>query len=183
MTVIRRGRLTDAANYTSDWTSPDQLVRVPLGMLWFDDTLGHFKRSPQPWFVDGAVISYPQDWMAVHRGKGWRPCALLPPVLSDVYTGRVIASKRAIVAGVNLPERDLAAPQPNRYQPPTQKDVFQPEPDQQVVGERMNRLTGEKEPRAIAKSYGCNDYGHIYTIRNGTPVFGRRAAGEWCLQH
>ena len=174
MTVIRRGKLPGAANYNGEWTSPDQLVRAPLGVLWFDDTLGHFKRSPQPWFVDGAMISYPKDWMAAHRENGQRPYVLLPPVFSDVYTGRVIAPEEAIVAGSNLPKRDLKAAQPNRYRPPTQKDVFKPEPSQRVVGERINPLTGEKEPRTIAKSYGCDggvDYGHIYTMRSGTPAF------------
>jgi hypothetical protein len=42
------------------------------------------------------------------------------------------------------------------------------------VGKRINPLTGETEPRAIPKSYGCDggvDYGHIYTMRSGTPAF------------
>ena len=172
LTVVRRGELEGAANYTGDWSSPDQLVRAPLGVLWFDDTLGHFKRSPQPWFVNGVMISYPKDWMAIHRVKRRPPYDLLPPVLSDIYTGRVISPDEAIVSELKLPKRDLKAPQPNQYRPPTQKDAWKPK--QPVAGQRMNPLTGEKEPRSIPKSYGCDggvDYGYIYTMRSGTPAF------------
>lgn len=172
MTVIRRGALPGAANYTGDWSSPDELVRAPLGVLWFDDTLGHFKRSPQPWFVDGVMISYPKDWMAIHRENRRPPYDLLPPVYSDVYTGRVISADETAVADLEFPRRDLKQSQPNQYRPPTQRDAWKPE--QPVVGQRVNPLTGEQEPRAIPKSYGCDggvDYGHIYTMRSGTPAF------------
>ena len=172
LTIIRRDKLQGAANYTGDWSSSDELVRAPLGVLWFDDTLGHFKRSPQPWFVDGAMISYPKDWMAIHRDKRRPPYDLLPPVYSDVYTGRIISPDEAIVAGLKIPKRDLKEAQPTQYRPPKQKDDWKPE--QPVAGKRINPLTGEKEPRSIPKSYGCDggvDYGHIYTMRSGTPAF------------
>ncbi|MCA9071244.1 MAG: PQQ-binding-like beta-propeller repeat protein, partial [Planctomycetaceae bacterium] len=86
-TVIRRGALPGAANYRGGWSSPDERVRAPVGVLWFDDALGHFKRSPQPWFVDGVMVSYPKDWMEKHRANKKPPYRLLPPVFSDVYTG------------------------------------------------------------------------------------------------
>jgi hypothetical protein len=147
-------------------------VRAPLGVLWFDDTLGHFKRSPQPWFVDGVMISYPKDWMEKHRASRKPPYDLLPPVFSDVYTGRVLSNDEAIVAGLEFPRRDLKESQPSQYRPPTQRDAWKPQ--QPIIGERVNPLTGEKEPRAIPKSYGCDggvDYGNIFTMRSGTPAF------------
>ena len=56
--IFTRQSLPGSTNYTGGWgESPDALVRAPLGVLWFDDTLGHFKRSPQPSFVDGVMIS------------------------------------------------------------------------------------------------------------------------------
>jgi len=40
MTVVRRrGSLPGAINYTGGWSSLDQRVKAPLGVLWFDDTL------------------------------------------------------------------------------------------------------------------------------------------------
>ena len=59
--VRREGRLAGAANYTGGWISKEERVSAPLGLLWFDDTLSHFKRSPQPMFVDGVMMSYSKD--------------------------------------------------------------------------------------------------------------------------
>lgn len=171
-TVRRDGPLEGSANYVGGWSSPDERVRSPLGVLWFDDTLGHFKRSPQPWFVDGVMISLPKDWMARHRKERNPPYKLLPPVVSDVYTGRIVSLGEPMLSRIKLPERDRDAPQPSQYRPPRQKDAWKPK--QPVVGERVNPLTGKKEPRAIPKSYGCDggvDYGFLYTMRSGTPAF------------
>lgn len=170
--VYRRGALRGATNYTGGWTSPDEHVRAPLGVLWFDDALGHFKRSPQPWFVDGVMISQPKDWMEKHRTGRRPPYDLLPPVVSDVYTGRVIESGEAILSQVRLPKREATAQQPSQYRPPTQLDAWKPK--QPIIGERTNPLTGKKEPRTIPKSYGCDggvDYGNFFTMRSGTPAF------------
>ncbi|MEO8498512.1 MAG: hypothetical protein ABI614_25900, partial [Planctomycetota bacterium] len=170
--LIRNGGLEGAVNYTGGWASPDEHVSAPLGVLWFDDTLGHFKRSPQPWFVDGVMISLPKDWMEKHRTGRKPPYDLLPPVVSDVYTGRVIEPGEAMLSQVKLPEREVTDPQPSQYRPPTQLDAWKPK--QPIVGERINPLTGEKEPRAIPKSYGCDggvDYGNLFTMRSGTPAF------------
>jgi len=70
-TIVRRsGGLPGATNYTGGWQpSLDTRVRAPLGVLWFDDGLGHFKRSPQPKFIDGLMISYPKNWH-LERFKG-----------------------------------------------------------------------------------------------------------------
>jgi hypothetical protein len=35
-------------------------------------------------------------------------------------------------------------------------------------------MTGLREPRLFPKKYGCDggvDYGHVYTMRSGTPAF------------
>ena len=54
--LVREGPLPGSADYTGGWTANrDDLVRAPLGVLWFDDDLGLFKRSPQPIFVVGEV--------------------------------------------------------------------------------------------------------------------------------
>ncbi|MCA9121030.1 MAG: PQQ-binding-like beta-propeller repeat protein [Planctomycetaceae bacterium] len=170
--VHRDGSIEGAVNYTGGWSSPDEHVRAPLGVLWFDDTLGHFKRSPQPWFVDGVMISLPKDWMEKHRTGRKPPYDLLPPVVSDVYTGRVIEPGEALLSQVRLPARVQDGPQPSQYRPPTQVDAWKPK--QPIIGDRINPLTGEKEPRTIPKSYGCDggvDYGNFFTMRSGTPAF------------
>ncbi|QDU96082.1 outer membrane protein assembly factor BamB family protein [Lignipirellula cremea] len=170
--VRRRGALEGAVNYTGGWSSPDDRVRAPLGVLWFDDALGHFKRSPQPWFVDGVMISYPKDWMERHRAQREPPYRLLPPVFSDVYTGRILAADEPAVTQLEFPRRDLNEVQLRQYRPPTQRDDWKPE--QPKVGERINPLTGVKEPRAFPKSYGCDggvDYGNFFTMRSGTPAY------------
>ena len=172
LTIIRRGGLAGAANYTGGWTSSEQRVRAPLGVLWFDDTLGHFKRSPQPMFFNGVMVSYVKDWMARHREGRKVPYDLLPPVLSDVYTGRVLKPDEKAAAWPDLPKRDIAAAQPNQYRPPYQKDDWSP--GQPEAGERVNPLTGETERRTFPKDYGCDggvDYGALYTMRSGTAAF------------
>ena len=69
-------------------------MKAPLGVLWFDDTLGHFKRSPQPKFIDGVMITSDKDWLDASTRKGQVDYRLLPPVFSDVYTGRVLDGGR-----------------------------------------------------------------------------------------
>ena len=171
-TVRRTGGLAGAANYTGGWVSEEERVKAPLGLLWFDDTLSHFKRSPQPMFIDGVMISYTKDWMARHREGRKVPYDLLPPVLSDVYTGRVLTAEEQSKLLPALPRRDLAEAQPNQYRPPYQTNDWAPE--KPVPGERINPLTGVKEPRTFPKSYGCDggvDYGALYTMRSGTAAF------------
>jgi outer membrane protein assembly factor BamB len=173
LTILRReGALSGAANYTGGWTSAEERVKAPLGLLWFDDTLGHFKRSPQPYFFDGLMISYCKDWMARHREGRKVPYDLLPAMLSDVYTGRVLSEEEQTKQLPNVPTRDRTAAQPNQYRPPYQTDDWKPE--KPVPGERVNPLTGEREPRTFPKSYGCDggvDYGPLYTMRSGTAAF------------
>jgi hypothetical protein len=174
LVLQRVGALPGASNYSGDWTaSPDELVKFPLGVLWFDDTLAHFKRSPQPVFVDGLMISRPKDWHAPRtKGNYAVDYPLLPPVLSDIYTGRVIADDEATEVRASLPATDPAKAEPSQYRPPRQADAWKPE--QPVVGTRNNPLSGEAEPRSFPKTYGCDggvDYGNFFTLRSGTAAF------------
>lgn len=172
--VKRQGALAGANEYSGDWAlSEDQLVRFPLGVLWFDDTLAHFKRSPQPRFNQGEMISRPKDWRAPRvKGNYKIDYPLLPPVLSDIYTGRVLDDSERIDLRNQLTATSPSIPEPSQYRPPRQQDDWKPK--KPVVGERKNPITGEMEPRAFLKTYGCDggvDYGDLYTLRSGTAAF------------
>jgi outer membrane protein assembly factor BamB len=172
--VIRRvGALPGAAEYQGEYAlCEDELVRFPLGVLWFDDTLAHFKRSPQPLFRNGVMISRPKDWHAPRiKGNYSVDYPLLPPVLSDMYTGRVFGDAEQAELRKSLPKSD-GSPQISYYHAPHQKTALNPDPP--VVGERVNPLTGKKEARVFPKTYGCDggvDYGAFYTLRSGTAAF------------
>ncbi len=167
--VRREGALPGATDYRGGWSSADERVRAPLGVLWFGDELGHFKRSPQPQFLSGVMVSRPKDWRSkVRRGKGY---VLAPATFSDVYTGRILHESEAQEVRAEFAHA-VDAPQPSQYRPPTQTDAWKPPPP--VAGERVNPLTGKKEPRAFPKSYGCDggiDYGFVYTMRSATPAY------------
>lgn len=174
LTVItREGALPGSTNYEADWQqSPDERVKAPLGVLWFDDTLGHFKRSPQPKFIDGVMISTDKDWLDASNRKGKQDYRLRPAVFSDVYTGRVLAAAEEPELRRRHGQVDLQTVQPSQYRPPTQKDDWKP--GAPVAGTRVNPLTGEYETREFPKSYGCDggfDYGLLYTLRSGTAAF------------
>jgi hypothetical protein len=144
-----------------------------LGVLWFDDGLSHFKRSPQPKFIDGLMISYRKDWHA-ERKKGTYKVdyPLFDAELSDVYTGRVLGKHEAVNVRQKLEKSDPDGREPSQYRPPKQKNEWKP--DAPSPGKRVNPLTGETEPRTFPKSYGCDgglDYGNIFTMRSGTPAF------------
>lgn len=173
--VTREGALEGSTNYKGEFqTSPDELVKAPFGVLWFDDTLGHFKRSPQPKFVDGVMVSTDKTWLDASTRKGKLDYRLQPSVFSDVYTGRMLdaAEVPASSRSVAHTPAELEKVQQNQYRPPTQKDDWKPAAP--VAGTRVNPLTGDYEPRAFPKSYGCDggfDYGHLYTMRSGTAAF------------
>lgn len=178
LAVIRRvGALPGSADYKGDYAfCEDTLVRFPLGVLWFDDTLSHFKRSPQPVFTDGVMISRPKDWHAPRiKGDYSIDYPLMRPVLSDIYTGRVFDDSEQLSLRKSLPPPDLKTPQKSYYHAPHQTKALLPNPpDPALAGERVNPLTGAREPRVIPKTYGCDggvDYGMFYTLRAGTAAF------------
>lgn len=171
--IVREGALAGSTNYKGDFqTSPDELVKAPLGVLWFDDTLGHFKRSPQPKFIDGVMVSTDKDWLDITNRKGKQDYKLQPAVFSDVYTGRVLDATEAPELRQSNSQVDREKVQQSQYRPPTQKDDWKP--GAPVAGTRVNPLTGDYEARAFPKSYGCDggfDYGLLYTMRSGTAAF------------
>ncbi len=159
--LSRNGALPGTSDYTGQWSSPDERVKAPLGVLWYNDSVRQFKRSPQPKIVNGVMISQPKAWLTTKR-----PYSLEEPTFADVYTGRVLSQEEVLAAIKILPERD-SGPQPAQYRP------FEVDEDK-VWGERINPVTGLKEPRVIPKSYGCEpgvDYGHMITMRSGTGAF------------
>jgi len=159
--LSRNGALPGTSNYTGQWSSPDERVKAPLGVLWYNDSVRQFKRSPQPKIIDGVMISQPKAWLTTER-----PYSLEEPTFADVYTGRVLSKEEALAALGTLPEKD-GGPQPAHYGPSrVDKD--------KVWGKRFNPVTGLKEPRVFPKSHGCEpgmDYGHMITIRSGTGAF------------
>jgi outer membrane protein assembly factor BamB len=172
--VIRtRSALADSTNYLADWKpSEDPHVRAPLGVLWFDDSLSHFKRSPQPKVVDGVMISSDKDWLDASTRKGKLDYRLLAPKFSDIYTGRLLDEYEAPDLRKQYGTVDETTVQQSQYRPPTQTNDWKP--GQPNTGLRTNPLTGEQEPRTFPKSYGCDggfDYGSIYTFRSGTAAF------------
>lgn len=175
--VRRIGALPGTADYRGNYAHcEDTLVRFPLGVLWFDDTLAHFKRSPQPLFKNGVMVSRPKDWHAPRIKGDWSvDYPLMRPVLSDIYTGRVFDKSEETALRKSLPPLDLKTPQKSYYHAPDQKTALLPNPpDPILAGERVNPMTGQKEPRIFPKTYGCDggvDYGMFYTLRSGTAAF------------
>ncbi|MCX6857703.1 MAG: PQQ-binding-like beta-propeller repeat protein [Verrucomicrobia bacterium] len=171
--IHTRGPLEGSTNYLADWkSSEDPLVQAPLGVLWFDDALSNFKRSPQPKIVDGVMITADKDWLDITHRKGKLDYKLLAPVFSDIYTGRLLDEYEAPMLRQKFGKVDQRSVQPSQYRPPTQTNDWKP--DQPKSGQRSNPLTGELEPRIFPKSYGCDggfDYGNIYTFRSGTAAF------------
>ncbi|MFM7604630.1 MAG: PQQ-binding-like beta-propeller repeat protein, partial [Prosthecobacter sp.] len=168
-----RGPLTGSTNYLADWNAnEDPLVQAPLGVLWFDDALSNFKRSPQPKIVDGVMITADKDWLDATNRKGKVDYKLLAPVFSDIYTGRVLDEYEQPELRAKFGTVDQQSIQQAQYRPPTQKNDWAP--DQPKAGLRINPLTFEQEPRVFPKSYGCDggfDYGGIFTFRSGTAAF------------
>ncbi|HCN76504.1 MAG TPA: hypothetical protein DIT13_04810 [Verrucomicrobiales bacterium] len=171
--IHARGPLEGASDYFADWQpSQDALVRAPLGVLWFDDALSHFKRSPQPKIIGGVMITSDKDWLDASNRKGKVDYRLQAPVFSDIYTGRVLDEYEAPELRAKHGTVDMESIQPAQYRPPTQKDDWKPGAPQ--PGMRISPLTGLEEPRVFPKSYGCDggfDYGGIYTFRSGTAAF------------
>ncbi|MCP4173673.1 MAG: PQQ-binding-like beta-propeller repeat protein [Fuerstiella sp.] len=194
--IRRAGALPGAVDYTKDWSAPDARVRAPLGILWFDDSLTHFKRAPQPSIVGGVMISQDKDWQGkvermgpvnhLHR-DGTGRFRLLNETFMDVYTGRVLSRDEAESRLERAPKtRGADFRPPYQYRPPYveahlqelqsrgEKPKSYPFLRQADKGQMTNPLTGVVEPRCYVKSYGCDggvDYGHLITMRSACPAF------------
>lgn len=170
-TVSRPGTLPGSSNYEGNWKdSPDELVGAPMGVLWFDDAVGHFKRSPQPLFVDGVMVSQPKDWSDLDE----RPYPLLTPTYTDVYTGRRIEPDESLVAGKTYALHDSKTKQPPIYRPAHLDNNGKLHGKRPNLGKMVNPLNGRTEKRNFPKSYGCDggiDYGGIISMRSGTAAF------------
>jgi len=172
VTLVRRdGALKGATNYLGDWNpSPDALVKAPMGLLWFGDQVSHFKRAPQPSFIDGVMVSVDKDWTDASTRTGKVDYRLLDRQFTDVYTGRPFDKDEVPVLRQSFSDVDQETIQPSQYRPPGQP-VKKDGPEE---GTRINPLTGEEEPRRIFKMYGCDgglSYGNLYTLRSGTAAF------------
>ena len=169
--VSRNGALPGSSNYHADWKgSPDELVGAPLGVLWYDDSIGHFKRSPQPLFVDGVMVSQAKDWSDLDQ----RPYPLKRPTYCDVYTGRRFAPGEPMLKGKTFALHDSKKKQPSVYRPSFLDNNGKLHGKRPDLGEMVNPLNGVREKRIFPKSYGCDggiDYGHLITMRSGTAAF------------
>ncbi len=171
--VVRAGKLPGAADYAGR-PNYDQLVKAPLGVLWFGDSFHHhklFDRSlpkgsdpglPSNIRIIGGVMRY-----AVRtpppgpHGKGKREDIvrrIVAPSMyregyTDVYTGR------------NLSQSEAGKP----------AKPAGPERRANASATRKNPITGLVEKRAYLKTYGCDkiaaDYGYILTMRSGTAAY------------
>ena len=179
-------RPTGGADYNGDFTqNDDPLVRSPFGVLWFDDNLGLFKRSPQPRIVGSTMVSVIKDWSlprADERAENgekvvWRdPSAkysdypLLPPVLSDIYNGRILGGDEQVELRKAQPAADPMLVEPVSYPSPMKSQT-----PGVHFGTRINPLTGKTERRNVIRSYGCAgpgmDYGTIIGMRSGTAAY------------
>ena len=114
--LTRDGPLPGSTDYSGGWSSPDELVKAPLGVLWFDDSLGHFKRSPQPQFRSGIMISRPKDWHYPRSKQSRnRDYPLLKSVLSDIYTGRILAPDEQETLRNELARNSATQREPTQY--------------------------------------------------------------------
>jgi len=190
--LSRPGPLPGSANYTGEWSSSDERVKAPVGLLWFGDEVAHFKRSPQPWIVDGVLIGRHKDWLGAPLKMGSVARMHLPgstrfplteATFQDVYTGRALSVPETSARRRSLAE-DLGRPeQPYQYRPPwVSKSIATSQPAHSgppftvplSKGHHINPLTGVREPRAFLKTYGCDggvDYGYLITMRSGTAAF------------
>jgi len=171
--VLRAGKLPGAADYDGR-ANYDQLVKAPLGVLWFGDSFHHHKlfdralpKGSDPGLpsnirIIGGVMRYAVRFPPPGpHGKGKREDILrriVAPEMyregcTDVYTGR------------NLSQSEAGKPAkpdgPNRRT--------------KISAMRKNPITGLVEKRAYLKTYGCDkiaaDYGHILTMRSGTAAY------------
>ncbi|QDU81603.1 outer membrane biogenesis protein BamB [Polystyrenella longa] len=173
-TFSRVGPLPGSQDYQTDWElNQDELVRFPVGVLWFNDLVKNFKRSPQPSFEKGVMVSRGKSWLSERDRSDYTvDFPLFPPSFSDVYTGRLFEESEAQEARAKHTVNKEEASEPTQYRPPYQKDAWHPAKPEQ--GTRINPLSGKEEKRDFPKNYGCDggvDYGFLFTMRSGTPAF------------
>lgn len=185
--VVRSGPPAGGAEYTG-LANGDDLVRAPLGLLWFGDTVHHHKLFYKG-FTYEAGRGLPTTFQVVEGVLKYlvakEPCGPNPTAIGyveylrqltekksyleaqvDVYTGRVlqqIEPRTAHPTASDSRASDTAAS--DRSVPPQPPGA---------VG-RRNPITGIQEAREYLKSHGCDqfavDYGNLLTMRSGTAAF------------
>jgi outer membrane protein assembly factor BamB len=176
--VTRTGPLPGTADYTGQ-ENFDELVRSPMGLLWFGDTFHHHKLFYKTYYFEigrglPTEISVAQGVMkytvATEPYGPNRPGMSYHDYLrflertltyqdgyTDIYTGRVLTKPSDSAASSPTPR----AATPDR--PATVSPV------------RTNPLTGLAEGREFLKMHGCDqsavDYGHVLTMRSGTAAY------------
>ncbi|OGV69804.1 MAG: hypothetical protein A2283_13080 [Lentisphaerae bacterium RIFOXYA12_FULL_48_11] len=171
--IMRDGALPGSANYTGE-ANYDQLVRMPLGVLWFGDTFHHHKLFFKGYEHDGGrgrpthirVVDGTLSYFATKEPQEASPASLkymewvrqyslkeFDEARIDVYTGRTLPSVAA-----------------------SPVEVATVTPSHGVVSlTRRNPITGIEEAREFIKTYGCDtlgaDYGNMITMRSGTASF------------
>lgn len=185
--VVRSRPPTGIAEYTGR-PNGDDLVRAPLGLLWFGDTVHHHKLFYKG-FTYEAGRGLPTTFQVVAGVLKYlvltEPCGPNPTTISyleylrqltekknyleaqvDVYTGRVLRQieprPAEPAASDSRATNTAASDRPAPPQPP-------------VSAGRRNPITGVEEAREYLKTYGCDqfavDYGNLLTMRSGTAAF------------
>lgn len=179
--VVRRGALPGTTDYTGQ-PNFDAQVRLPLGLLWFGDTVHHHKlfyktfqheggrglpteimvcegvlkyaATDEPYGPNPPGVPYKDYLRFLEREKQYIE------TYTDIYTGRMYSP--AELAGIEFPAA-VETEVPAASVPP---DVPAP---------RRNPITGIAEARAMLKMHGCDrdpvDYGNLLTYRSGTAAF------------
>jgi hypothetical protein len=171
--VVRAGPLPGAANYAGEPTY-DELVKAPVGLLWFGDTFHHHKlfyqgitpesgRGLPPYLhvVDG-VMSY----------RVTEPIGVSPTNLSYADFLRQVNAQPHVQAFTDIyTGRTLPGNPPTRLTSGTR--LAAPKADLPLT--RNNPITGRAEAREFVKNHGCDlagvDYGNLITMRSGTAAF------------
>lgn len=179
--IVRRGALPGTADYTGE-PNFDARVHLPLGLLWFGDTVHHHKlfyktfqheggrglptelvvrqgvlkyaATDEPYGPNPPGVPYKDYLRLLEREKRYIE------TYTDIYTGRMFAPTE--LAGIEFPAA-VETEVPPASTPPT------------VPAPRKNPITGIAEARAMLKMHGCDrdpvDYGNLLTYRSGTAAF------------
>lgn len=177
--LAREGPPAGSADYKGT-PNFDHLVAAPLGLLWFGDTHYHHKLYYKGYLAPETGRGLPQGIQVIDGTLRYATTAVPhgpnPPgvgyvdylrlldarpdgiqAVTDVYTGRVLASSESSQADVERGARDEGSGQPP------------------ASYARRNPITGIDEGREFPKSYGCDqsavNYGRIFTMRSGTGAF------------
>ena len=150
--IRRAGALPGAVDYNKDWRAPDARVRAPLGILWFDDAIGHFKT------ISAAVHSKrshesrktkrgstnPKKWGPVNKAHvdGTGRFRLAKVQFMDIYTGRVIAKEEATARLDSIPNSPNSKFRPPyHYRPPFVEAYRKEARSEPALGLRSGRFS------------------------------------------